>query len=73
VARIGGDEFGAVLRQRNGGALQLAAQAEQYFIDHAKRTYRHADALPLSLSAGVAMFPVHGGDSETIMKNAKLA
>ncbi len=73
VARIGGDEFAAALRQRNGGALQLAAQVAQDFIDHAKRTYRQADALPLSMSAGVALFPVHGRDTETIMKNAKLA
>ena len=51
----------------------LAAQVAQDFIDHAKRTYRQADALPLSMSAGVALFPVHGRDTETIMKNAKLA
>src|SRR5262249_52010097 len=63
VSRIGGDEFAVVLRRRP--AIRRAMALAQKFIDRAKRAVRNDDiALPLSLSAGVALHPEHGATVE---------
>ena len=72
LARIGGDEFAVILR--GSKAVQQAARLSHDFIETAKRDIRQEHtSLPLSLSAGIAFYPAHGEDGETIMKNAKVA
>jgi diguanylate cyclase (GGDEF)-like protein len=70
LARIGGDEFAVIVRGRK--ALQQAEAMARAFLDRAKRDIR-PDIVPLSLSAGIAIYPEHGEDGETVMKNAKVA
>ena len=72
VARIGGDEFAVILRERN--AVAKAPRLAEEFLERAKRRFRNDNAsLPLGLSAGLVIFPEHGDDTELIMKNARLA
>ncbi len=71
VARIGSNEFAVMLR---GSVADDAKRLAEIFIEQAKTQFRHENsALPLGLSSGIAIFPEHGGDAETLIKNAKLA
>jgi diguanylate cyclase (GGDEF)-like protein/PAS domain S-box-containing protein len=72
VARIGGDEFAAVVlgQQTSDHARQLAED----FSAQIRQLMRQDNyALPLSASGGLAVFPDHGDVVETVMKNAKVA
>ena len=72
VARTGGDEFAAVLRDPK--AIRQAHNLTQRFIDETRRTLRDSPALPpLGLSAGLAFYPEHGQAADTLMSNAKIA
>jgi diguanylate cyclase (GGDEF)-like protein len=71
VARIGGDEFAVIVRGRK--AVVRAASLAQDFMARIAGVNRQDSTLPLSLSAGLAIFPEHGEDGETVMKNAKVA
>jgi diguanylate cyclase (GGDEF)-like protein len=72
VARLGGDEFGVLLPQVEGveGAL-LAAQrleaalAEEFALEEL--------VLETEASIGIALFPEHGGDVETLLRRADVA
>jgi diguanylate cyclase (GGDEF)-like protein len=72
VARLGGDEFAVVLPRladaaaaRSAGSALTAAFAQPALMD----------GLPLDVSAsiGVAMFPEHGEDFDTLMRHADVA
>ena len=71
VARLGGDEFVIVLRlsdEADAGPVALK------IIDAAARPYDiEGQAVSITLSAGAALYPVHGEDAETLMKSADLA
>jgi diguanylate cyclase (GGDEF)-like protein/PAS domain S-box-containing protein len=72
VARVGGDEFLILLSEmEHEGEPSLAAQR----ILHAMgRTFVvHGRAVSTSCSVGVSMFPEHGADGETLIKNADAA
>jgi predicted signal transduction protein with EAL and GGDEF domain len=72
VARMGGDEFVIVLSAiRDVGDLYMVAErivsaiAAQYQIQ--------GRTLKVSCSLGISIFPEHGADSESLMKNADAA
>ncbi len=70
VARIGGNEFAAILC---GVVADEAERLAHDFVDQAKQLRPENFVLPLGLSAGLAVFPEHGDNAEAIIKNAKLA
>jgi len=71
VARLGGDEFVIVLRlssDADAGPVAskiIEAVAQPYDIE--------GQAVSITISAGVALYPVHGENAETLMKSADLA
>ncbi|HVS04081.1 MAG TPA: EAL domain-containing protein [Thermoanaerobaculia bacterium] len=71
VARLGGDEFTILLelgRESDGlavGRKVLAAIAEPVLLE--------GQELYVTASIGVALFPGHGADAETLLKNADTA
>jgi diguanylate cyclase (GGDEF)-like protein len=72
VARIGGDEFAAILRQPD--AVAQADRLVQGFIDRNKDTLRDRAGMPaLAMSAGLAIYPDHGENTDAILRNAKVA
>ena len=71
VARLGGDEFVIVLHLSGGAdagpvaSKVIKAVSQPYDIE--------GQAVGITISAGVALYPVHGEDAETLMKSADLA
>jgi len=71
VARLGGDEFVIVLHlsgDADAGPVAskiIKAVSQPYDIE--------GQAVGITISAGVALYPVHGEDAETLMKSADLA
>lgn len=72
LARLGGDEFGVILRGTN--SAQSAAVVAQRF-GNALRSINHIEGTPVSVAGciGVAVYPTHGTDAETLMKSADIA
>ena len=71
VTHIGGDEFGVIM---HGPAVDKAEQYAKDFVERAKTLFRHDHStLPLSISAGIAVFPEHAENAGIITKNAKVA
>lgn len=72
VARLGGDEFVIALWHVTGP--EDAARVASKMIDAIGQPYNiDGHALHLTTSVGVAIYPVHGEDEETLMKNADRA
>jgi len=72
VAKVGGDEF--VFALINPGHISHAAAA----VERIRRVVAHAfevqgHVLIVTCSIGISLFPDHGGDSETLLKNADQA
>lgn len=71
VARLGADEFVVVLRKGEGrdarSALRefLSALRKPVEIDHVR--------LPVSITAGLAIFPAHGNDAQELLSHATTA
>lgn len=71
VARMGGDEFVVILHDVDCDAAQniiqsiLAVLKLPYYLDH--------HTLSISASAGVAIFPIDGQDTSTLLRNADIA
>ncbi len=70
VAKAGGDEF--IFALINPGHIFRAAAAAQRF-RRAVAGEVQGHVLNLTCSIGVSLFPDHGADSETLLKNADLA
>jgi len=71
VARLGGDEFVIVLRL-SGGAD--AGQVASKIIESVAQPYDiEGDDVRVTVSAGVGVYPDHGGDPEALLKSADLA
>jgi diguanylate cyclase (GGDEF)-like protein len=72
VARLGGDEFLISLWHVSGA--DFAAQAAQRVIEAVSRPFDiEGREVSVTASAGVAIYPIHGEDAETLIKSADLA
>lgn len=66
VCRVGGDEFATVLPGADAGrALETAAR-----IRRSLAGIITPDGLPLTVSTGIALYPQHGDDAESLMRLA---
>jgi diguanylate cyclase (GGDEF)-like protein/PAS domain S-box-containing protein len=72
VARIGGDEFVIVLTALND-VPDAAVAAERIMDVMADRFVIQDRTFSVSCSVGISIFPEHGTDSETLIKNADAA
>jgi diguanylate cyclase (GGDEF)-like protein/PAS domain S-box-containing protein len=72
VARIGGDEFVLVLPECD--SLDSARDMTRRLVDGFRRPFRVGDRdLHVTLSAGIARYPDHASDAETLVSNADIA
>ena len=72
VARLGGDEFIIVLWHVSG--TDEAATAVLKVIEAVSQPYSiEGHTVNITTSAGVAIYPLHGEDADTLMKSADLA
>jgi diguanylate cyclase (GGDEF)-like protein len=72
VARVGGDEFVIVLTAARDGA-DAAVAAERLIHAMSAGFLVQGRSLSISCSLGISVFPEHGADSETLIKNADAA
>ena len=72
VARVGGDEFLIVLTGLKD-ASDAAAAAERIVSAMRGGVQVQGHALNVSCSIGISIFPEHGADAETLIKNADAA
>lgn len=72
VARQGGDEFTIALWHASDADFEAAVVLK--VIDALSQPYEiEGQTVNITASAGVAIYPIHGKDVETLMKNADLA
>jgi diguanylate cyclase (GGDEF)-like protein/PAS domain S-box-containing protein len=72
VARLGGDEFAVVLPDVPGELTLI--QLSRAIDDCLREPFVHAGRiLDCRVSIGASMFPMHGGTSEALLKNADIA
>jgi diguanylate cyclase (GGDEF)-like protein len=66
MCRVGGDEFAAVLPGADAEqALEIAARIRRAMAD-----VLAPDGVPITVSTGVACFPMHGDDADSLMRFA---
>ncbi|MBC7907148.1 MAG: EAL domain-containing protein [Rhodospirillaceae bacterium] len=70
LGRVGGDEFAVVL---TGGGEAAAEMAQTLLAAVAQPFDLDGHEVQLGASVGIALFPLDGGDAETLMKNADVA
>lgn len=72
VSRIGGDEFIVIIRDLkcSSSAIEIAEKLVKILSD--AFTYNNS-LLYIGASVGISLFPEHGTDAETLIKNADLA
>ncbi len=71
VARLGGDEFAAVLGTVNVDDAIMVSEKFQHVIDEGFFIEDHM--FKIGASMGIALYPDHGTDAETLLKNADIA
>lgn len=71
IARIGGDEFAVLLKNRDAEA---AIQAADVIKERLEEPF-HLEGIPIALSAsiGISLFPGHGEDADTLIRRADIA
>ena len=73
LCRFGGEEFVVALPQTDArGAMVLAEKLRQRIAENGAEPIA-ASGLPVTVSAGVAVYPEHGEDHEVLLKAADLA
>jgi diguanylate cyclase (GGDEF)-like protein len=72
VARVGGDEFVIVLTAAKDGT-DAAVAAERLIHAMTAEFVVQGRSLSISCSLGISVFPEHGADGETLIKNADAA
>ena len=70
IARLGGDEFMVVLTGLSD-AMQAEQVAEQILTVHAAPYLQASYELVVTSSIGIAKFPEHGDDVQSLLKNAE--
>ena len=74
LARIGGDEFGAILECPMVGAADTAVLLANRIIERVKRPIIAGDRqVEVGASVGIALCPADGSDSETLLRAADMA
>jgi diguanylate cyclase (GGDEF)-like protein len=72
MARLGGDEFGVVLPKLGDDQIAIHV-AERLMEEMEHPVVVEGIALDVSASIGIAMFPVHSDDVETLLRRADVA
>lgn len=72
IARLGGDEFVVLLTEVND-AENVAIVARKILSAASKPIVLMGQECRVTASIGIAMFPEHGEDEQTLMKNADIA
>jgi diguanylate cyclase (GGDEF)-like protein/PAS domain S-box-containing protein len=71
IARVGGDEFVLLASPADDASVQSLTAA---ILDATSRSWHYrGKRIPVNASVGVAIFPDHGTDPETLLKNADAA
>jgi diguanylate cyclase (GGDEF)-like protein len=72
VARLGGDEFMIVLTGLTD-AMHAEQAAEKMLTEHAVPYWQASYELVVTSSIGIATYPEHGDDEQSLLKNAEAA
>jgi diguanylate cyclase (GGDEF)-like protein len=72
IARLGGDEFMIVLTGLTD-AMQAEQAAERMLTEHAVPYWQASCELVVTSSIGIAKYPEHGDDVQSLLKNAEAA
>ena len=72
MARLGGDEFAAILSEV-GSRREVEEVAERIVADLARPFILQAGTASISCSIGIALFPEHGRDSDSLQRSADKA
>ncbi|HJW87252.1 MAG TPA: diguanylate cyclase [Candidatus Brocadiaceae bacterium] len=72
VSRLGGDEFNVLLQELDH-AEDAIAIAEKIVVSVSHPLKINNNAIQITVSIGIAMYPDDGNNAETLMKNADLA
>lgn len=75
ITRLGGDEFTILIEDiRSGNNLDIVKLAEKVVKELARQPIHIQNrALSISTSLGVAQFPEHGEDTDTLLRHADIA
>lgn len=73
VARLGGEEFGAILSHVCVEEAREVTDRMRLSIASLRLPLETGDALQTTISAGVAVYPIHGADDRTLMRRADMA
>jgi len=73
LARIGGDEFAALLLEAAPDRALAVSERLQRFVRGMRLTSDHGEPIPLTISIGVALFPHDGADAMSLLRAADLA
>ncbi|MGH9885999.1 MAG: diguanylate cyclase [bacterium] len=73
LARVGGDEFAALLLQADAESARLVLERIRASVAELRLQDLHGQLVTLTLSAGLAVFPTDGGDSEWLLGRADAA
>lgn len=71
VARLGGDEFALVLPGSSAADAEIAARTVQQLLECPFA--HHGQGIDVRASIGIAAFPLHGADAQTLLRNADVA
>jgi two-component system cell cycle response regulator len=72
VARLSGDEFVITLAEV-GNADDVAMLASKLVANVSQPYIIHGETVNITASVGVGIYPLHGGDADTLLKSADLA
>ncbi|MFQ5743973.1 MAG: diguanylate cyclase [Acidobacteriota bacterium] len=70
VARIGGEEFAALLMEADRDRALQVAERFQRRVRHLGFRAEGGEVVPINLSAGIALFPEHAGDAAALLHQA---
>jgi diguanylate cyclase (GGDEF)-like protein len=73
LARIGGDEFAALLLDAGPDRALAVSERLQRFVRGLGLTSDQGDLIPLTISIGVALFPSDGADAMSLLREADQA
>ncbi len=73
VARLGGEEFGALLSHADAEAAREVTERVRRSVAALRLPLETGGELRTTVSAGVAAYPVHGGDDRALMRRADQA